>query len=126
MSIEHVGVYVSDLERALEFYTELLGGAAGEIYENRVTGLRSCFVSFDSGTRLELMTRPGLGPRPAGVCFGYAHIGFRLGSPEAVDALVALLALTGVTVVSPPRLTGDGYYEAVVLDPEGDQIELMA
>jgi lactoylglutathione lyase len=29
-------------------------------------------------------------------------------------------------VVSPPRVTGDGYFESVLLDPEGNRIELTA
>jgi lactoylglutathione lyase len=131
MSIEHVGLWVDDLERELAFYTGLLGGTAGDLYENPATGLRSYFVSFNGGARLELMNRSGAGAR-RGVAFqqppsiGYAHVAFQLGRPDAVDALVALLALNGATVESAPRMTGDGYYEAVVLDPEGNRIELMA
>ena len=137
MSIEHVGVWVEDLERELAFYTGLLDGTAGDFYENPATGLRSYFVSFNGGARLELMNRSCVGACPEqsggrGVAFqqppsiGYAHVAFQLGRPDAVDALVALLALNGVTVESVPRVTGDGYYEAVVLDPEGNRIELMA
>jgi lactoylglutathione lyase len=66
MSIEHVGVWVEDLERELAFYTGLLAGTAGDLYENPVTGLRSYFVSFNGGARLELMNRSGVGARRAG------------------------------------------------------------
>jgi lactoylglutathione lyase len=126
MIIEHIAIWVRDLESMLAFYTELLGGASGGLYENPGTGFRSYFVSFGEGARLELMCRPGLGAPPVARCFGYAHSAFRLGSREAVDAAVAALIRQGVTVESGPRDTGDGYYEAVVLDPEGNRVELMA
>jgi len=71
-----------------------------------------------------LMSRPGLLPRPAGASRGYAHLALSLGSREAVDAAVAALRRQGVPVESEPRVTGDGYYEAVILDPEGNRVEL--
>jgi lactoylglutathione lyase len=126
MTIEHLAVWVEDLEAMLAFYTEWLGGASGDLYENPATGLRSYFVSFGGGARLELMSRPGLAPPAAGPCLGYAHLAFRLGSRDAVDAVVAALRRGGVTVESGPRVTGDGYYEAVVLDPERNRVELVA
>jgi lactoylglutathione lyase len=126
MIIEHVAIWVQDLELMLAFYAGMLGGAGGDRYENPGTGFTSYFVAFGDGPRLELMALPGLEPSPAGLCFGYAHLALRLGSPEAVDAAVAELRERGVAVESEPRLTGDGYYEAVVLDPEGNRVELMA
>ena len=80
MIIEHIGIWVQDLESMLAFYTELLGGASGGFYENPATGFRSYFVSFGEGARLELMCRPGLGPPPVSPCYGYAHIALRLGT----------------------------------------------
>ena len=108
------------------FYTGLLGGTGGSLYENPGAGFRSYFVSFGEGARLELMSRAGLGPPPAEACFGYAHLALSLGSRDAVDATVAALRRRRVTVESEARVTGDGYYEAVVLDPEGNRVELMA
>ena len=106
------------------FYCEVLGGVGGELYENPATGFQSYFVSFGPGARLELMSSPGLRPSPADVAPGYAHVAFALGSRAAVDTVVAGLRRRGVPVASGPRVTGDGYYEAVVLDPEGNRIEL--
>ena len=126
MNIDHLAVWVEDLEGMLAFYTESLGGTGGSLYENPATGLRTYFVSFGEEARLELMSRPGLALPAAVPCYGYAHIAFRLGSREAVDAVVAALRRQGVAVESGPRLTGDGYYEAVVLDPERNSVELMA
>lgn len=124
--IEHVAVWVSDLELMRSFYTEALPGERGEYYKNQETGFESYFISFGSGARLELMHRPGLLPRPAGPAAGYAHLALSLGSREEVDAAVAMLPERGVPVESQPRMTGDGYYEAVILDPEGNVVELTA
>lgn len=126
MRIEHVAMWVHDLEVARTFYEAALGGVAGERYRNERTGFESYFVRFEDGARLELMTRPGVEERSSTAeQFGLAHLAFTVGTEERVDALTRELAATGVRVVSPPRRTGDGYYESVVLDPEGNRIEIV-
>ena len=122
--IEHVAVWVRDLEPMRAFYTEALGGSAGALYENPASGFQSYFVSFGEGARLELMHRPALLPSAPEGSGGYAHIALALGGRDAVDAAVAALHGRGVPIESAPRVTGDGYYEAVVLDPEGNRVEL--
>lgn len=126
MKLEHVALYVSDLERARAFFVDWLGGRSNEGYRNPKTGLRTYFISFDGGTRLELMTRPDIpecgGNRPTQT--GYAHVAFSVGSRDRVDQLTHALQEAGFSVVSGPRTTGDGYYESCVLDLEGNQIEL--
>ena len=124
MRIEHVAIWVRDLEQMRAFYTEAFGGVCGQLYENPATGFKSYFVSLGEGARLELMHRPGLGPPPASAAAGYAHLALALGSRAAVDAAVAALRQRDVPVESGPRVTGDGYYEAVVLDPERNRVEL--
>ena len=124
MIVEHVAIWVRDLEPMRAFYTEALEGSAGALYQNPATGFRSYFVSFGEGARLELMHRPALFPSPPDFSSGYAHIALALGSRDAVDAAVAALRGRGVPIESGPRVTGDGYYEAVVLDPEGNRVEL--
>lgn len=124
MIVEHVAVWVHDLEALRAFYVEALGGVSGGLYENPATGFKSHFVSLGEGARLELMHRPGLLPAPAGTAAGYAHIALALGSRDAVDGVVAALRQRGVPIESEPRITGDGYYEAVILDPEGNLVEL--
>ena len=124
MIVEHVAIWVRDLEPMRAFYTEALGGTNGDLYENPATGLRSYFVSLGAGARLELMYRPAPGPSPSDAVAGYAHIALALGSRDAVDAAVAALRQRGVPIESEPRVTGDGYYEAVVLDPERNRVEL--
>jgi lactoylglutathione lyase len=122
--IEHVAIWVSDLELMRAFYTEALPGECGDYYKNPASGFESYFISLGEGARLELMHQPGLSPRPAGPAAGYAHLALSLGSREEVDTAVLTLVARGVPIGSEPRMTGDGYYEAVVLDPEGNVVEL--
>ena len=124
MTIEHVAVWVRDLERMRAFYTEALGGVSGDLYENPVTGFKSYFVSLGEGARLELMYLPGQRLPPTDIAAGFAHIALALGSHDAVDVAVAALRRRGVPIESEPRVTGDGYYEAVILDPERNRVEL--
>jgi lactoylglutathione lyase len=127
MRLEHVAIWVRDLEAAKTFYETALGGTAGARYRNDRTGFESYFLRFEGGSRLELMTRAGLGDRVDGAeRLGLAHLAFTVGDDARVNALTEQLAAAGVRVVSPPRRTGDGYYESVVLDPEGNRIELVA
>jgi len=126
MRLEHVALWVHDLERMRSFYVERLGGRSAERYHNPHTGFTSYFVSFDAGARVELMHGPDLVPRAGPAAAGYAHVAFALGGRAEVDALVERLRAQGVEVASAPRVTGDGYYEAVVLDPEGNRLELTA
>jgi lactoylglutathione lyase len=124
--IEHVAIWTRDLERMREFYIDLIGGQSGPLYENARTGFRSYFISFAEGARLELMSRPATQIGVASVDYspGYSHVAFRVGSRKAVDELVVRLELQGVAILSRPRVTGDGYYEAVIADPEGNRVEL--
>jgi lactoylglutathione lyase len=128
LRVEHVGLWVRNLELMRDFYVAELGGRAGPLYENARTGFRSYFLAFGDGARLELMSRPldQAAEKPDPETFGYAHVAFRLDSRGAVDAAVDRLEAVGVVVLGRPRLTGDGYYEAVVRDPEGNRIELVA
>lgn len=131
MHIEHVALWTPDpasLERLRTFYATYFGARAGERYESRRRpGFASYFLRFpDGGARLELMTVPGLGDAPPGEVRGYAHLAIALGSAAAVDALASRFAADGITVASGPRHTGDGYYEAVVHDPDGNVVEFTA
>jgi len=125
MKIEHLAIWAEDLERLKEFYTAYFGAAAGEKYHNPKKQFESYFLSFPSGARLELMKRADVAQRPAsGPHFGLAHFAFSVGSQAEVDALTARLKAAGYTVADGPRLTGDDYYESVVLDPEGNVVEI--
>jgi lactoylglutathione lyase len=123
--IEHVAIWTDDLERLRAFYERYLGGVAGEQYENESTGFRSYFLEL-GGARLELMQMPAVAERVAGdpQLLGLAHIAFALGSEHAVDELTDRLRSGGYLILDGPRRTGDGYYESVVRDPDGNRVEL--
>lgn len=125
MKIEHIALYVNDLEKARDFFVRYFGAVSNDGYHNPGTDFRSFFLCFDHGSRLELMTKPDL--TDSGDLlnrFGYAHIAFSMGSKEAVDSLTASLKQDGYPVLSGPRTTGDGYYESCILGFEGNVIEI--
>ena len=125
MRMEHVALYVNDLEGAKEFFTNFLGGVPNDGYHNVRTGFRSYFIRFDGGARLEVMNKPGMVDAPKDLNrTGWAHVAFSVGSAEAVDELTARLKESGYAVVSGPRTTGDGYYESCIVALEGNQIEI--
>ena len=125
MHIEHIALYVKDLEKAKEFFVRYLNGISNSGYHNTKTGFRSYFISFDSGARIELMTRPELEDMEKPIAgTGYAHIAFSVGSNEKVDSLTAELRDAGYEVTSGPRTTGDGYYESCIVGIEGNLIEI--
>lgn len=127
MRVEHVGIWVEDLDRVRDFYAAYLGAVAGPRYTNSAKRFESYFLTLPGGgCRLELMRVPGLLPRSGERTRGYAHVAVNLGSEAAVDALTERLRADGYEVVDGPRRTGDGYYESVVLDPEGNRVELTA
>ena len=125
MKIEHVAMYVNDLEAARDFFVTWLGGRSNDGYHNGNTGFRSYFISFADGARLELMTTPGRDDTEKTLNrTGYAHIAFSVGSKEKVDDLTERLRAAGYEVVSGPRTTGDGYYESCIVAVEGNQVEI--
>jgi lactoylglutathione lyase len=125
MKIEHVAMYVNDLEAARDFFMKYLGGKSNDGYHNVKTDFRSFFISFDDGARLELMNKPGLVDEEKQLNrTGYIHIAFSVGSKEKVNELTNILKDDGYEVVSAPRTTGDGYYESCIVVIEGNQIEI--
>ncbi len=125
MKIEHVALYVNDLERAKDFFVKYFNAKSNDGYHNQKTDFRSYFLSFDDGARLEIMNKPEMSDLPKDLAYtGYAHIAFSVGSKERVDALTAELKADGYEVISGLRTTGDGYYESCVVAIEGNQIEI--
>ena len=125
MKIDHIAMYVNNLEAARDFFVTYLGGRSNGGYHNRNSGFRSYFISFDDGARLELMTRPGLvSQEKSADRTGYAHVAFSAGSKEKVDLLTEEMKNAGYEVVSGPRTTGDGYYESCIVAVEGNLIEI--
>lgn len=129
MRIEHIALWTQDLERIKCFYVDYFGAVAGSTYVNAAKGFESCFLSFGEGARIEAMTTSTLNPIAieAGVQrMGLTHFAVSLGCEGAVDELTQRLEAGGYPVLDGPRRTGDGYYESVVLDPDGNRVELTA
>ena len=126
MRIEHIAMYVNDLEAARDFFIRYFNAKSNEGYHNKTTDFRSYFLSFDDGSRLEIMNKPTMEDNEKVLArTGYAHIAFSLGSKAAVDRLTEILKCDGYDVISGPRTTGDGYYESCIIGIEGNQIEIM-
>lgn len=125
MYIEHIAMYVNDLEKARDFFVKYFGAVSNGGYHNPKTDFRSYFLTFDSGARLEIMHKPQMSDEEKHLNrTGYAHLAFSAGSKDAVDELTARLKHDGYKVISGPRTTGDGYYESCIIAVEGYQIEI--
>jgi lactoylglutathione lyase len=129
MRIDHIAIWTKNLDGLRDFYVKYFQAKAGELYHNPGKNFRSYFLSFDSGCRLEIMNMPGI-PDSANDIYkqfsGLIHFAIGVGSKERVDDLTNTLRIDGYEIVGEPRTTGDGYYESVVLDPEGNRIEITA
>ncbi len=127
LSVSVIALWAKDIELLKSFYEKYFGAQAGPKYVNAKKRFFSYFLTFSSGARLELMQMPEIQKSkadPAMQFSGYAHIAFSVGSRDKVDALTLQLARDGFTVFDGPRKTGDGYYESVVSDPEGNRLEI--
>lgn len=125
MKIDHIALYVNDLEGAKNFFETYFQALPNEGYHNKQTDFRSYFLTFSDGSRLEIMTKPDLADSGNLLDrFGYAHIAFSVGSREAVDELTARLTAGGYPTLSGSRVTGDGYYESCILGFEGNLLEI--
>jgi lactoylglutathione lyase len=127
--IEHVALWVRDLDRVCAFYSGYFGAKVGPRYENPAKGFASRFLAFESGARVEVMTTTLLSPvelAPGVHRMGLTHLALTVGPEAEVDRLTSQLRADGHPVLEGPRRTGDGYYESAVLDPEGNRVELTA
>ncbi len=125
MRIEHIAMYVNELEKTKEFFEKYFNAISNEGYHNKITDFRSYFLSFDDGARLEIMNKPQMMDDEKGINrTGFVHIAFSLGSKDAVDALTEKMRNDGYNIISGPRITGDGYYESCIIGIEGNQIEI--
>ncbi|MFI5156738.1 MAG: VOC family protein [Chitinophagales bacterium] len=128
MTLEHVAIWTSNLERLKDFYINHFHGLANDKYTNHQKQFQSYFIRFQSGARLELMTRPDIPENandPAGAQYlGIIHLAFSVDTMKEVDDLVSQFQKEGFPVLSGPRKTGDGYYEFETLDPDNNRIEV--
>ena len=128
MKIDHIAIYAEDMEEMKHFFLAFFGGKASKIYKNKKTGFSSYFIQFEDHTRLELMHRYNVVQtmKTLGYPAGLHHVCFSVGSIEQVDKITALLNDKGYEILSPPRTTGDGYYESCISGPERIIIEITA
>lgn len=125
MKIEHVAMYVKDLEGSRCFFEKYFGAVSAGKYHNRNTGFCSYFLTFEDGARIEIMKKPAMADGEKSMTrTGLAHIAFSVGSKAKVDELTEILREDGFKVISGPRTTGDGYYESCIVDAENNQIEI--
>lgn len=129
MKIEHLAIWVDQLEAMKDFYEHYFDAQAGSLYHNPKKNFTSYFLSFEEGCRLELMHKPEIPANQNDVheqYRGIIHFAISVGSKARVNALTEELRKAGHQIVGEPRTTGDGYYESVVLDPEGNRVEITA
>jgi Lactoylglutathione lyase and related lyases len=125
MKIHHVAIWVKDLEGMRNFYLKYFDCQSGERYENPTKGFSSFFIRFDDRACIELMHRNDISKNSSWDAFGWTHLAIQVGSKAEVDRMTRRFEEDGLTIESLPRVTGDGYYESVILDPEGNRIELV-
>lgn len=124
--IHHIAIWTFRLEEMKEFYTRYFNGTSNEKYVNPKKGFESYFLRFEGGTDLELMSRPDVQNLPIEENrLGLTHLAFAFDSREAVLQQTELLRSAGYSIVGEPRTSGDGYFESVVLDPDGNRIECV-
>lgn len=126
MKIEHIAIWTKDLEVMKNFYHKFFNMKYGEKYTNPDKGFSSYFLSLNKGTRIEIMHKTDISDKIElkGYCYGLTHIAISVGSKNKVNELTELIRNNGYKVIGEPRTTGDGYYESVILDPEGNHIEI--
>jgi lactoylglutathione lyase len=128
MRIDHLAIWTNNLERLKEFYIKYFKATANTKYINPKKKFESYFLSFDNGARIEIMRRPGIPESlndSVAEFTGYIHLAISVGSKTLVDSLTETLRKDGYKVVSEPRTTGDGCYESVILDPDGNRVEIV-
>lgn len=127
MHIEHLAIWVKELEPMLNFYSKYFGASPGNKYTNAAKHFESYFLTFEGGPRLELMYMPSV-PDTANDAYlqftGFIHFAISVGSEDRVNVLSRQLQADGFELIEGPRWTGDGYYESVVLDPEKNRVEI--
>lgn len=127
MRIEHIAIWVDDLEVMRRFYAGYFNARSGPLYHNLKTGLQSYFLSLSDGARIELMKRPDIQSVSDRTTEkqGYAHLAISVRGHQGVDTLYQKMQAEGVRIVAAPRVTGDGYYEFVCQDPEKNRVEVI-
>ncbi|HCE57705.1 MAG TPA: glyoxalase/bleomycin resistance/extradiol dioxygenase family protein [Prolixibacteraceae bacterium] len=129
MKIDHIAIWTSNLEGLCNFYIRYFDASSSEIYYNHSKEFRSYFLTFDGECRIEIMEMPRIPASKNDIIkqyLGLIHFAINVGSKDRVNQLTEILRKDGFKVIGEPRTTGDGNYESIVLDPDGNRVELMA
>jgi catechol 2,3-dioxygenase-like lactoylglutathione lyase family enzyme len=130
-AFDHVGISVSDLPAATDWWCRALGLTVEYRVEPPGTDLTGVMLIHPSGLRVELLHRPGAlafpapsGPVEAAGRRGYGHLCLRVGD---VAAAFAALVDAGATPRKPPAPSParPGATTAFVADPDGNLVELL-
>jgi lactoylglutathione lyase len=128
MILEHAAIWTDNLEILKDFYVKYFDGKASKKYINKAKKYESYFISFRSGARLEIMTRPDLAENMNDTVGrqhkGIIHLAFEAATKLEVDEKAMEFTANGFQILDGPRITGDGYYEFVTLDPDNNRIEI--
>ena len=127
MKIEHVAIWTLDIDKMAKFYEKYFNAMIGKKYINEKKGFESVFLSFDEGSRIELMKNKSLQSvtnNNVSSVIGYAHLAISVGSRMNVDSITSDLRSEGFKIIDGPRQTGDGYYESAIFDVDGNKIEI--
>lgn len=117
--LNHFGIVVSDLDKSLTFYRDLLG--ARVVFEGHIPATNTAVRYLQiSGGMIELLHRPDA---PSDETVGVTHVAFLTDSLEAdFDRAVA----AGAKPLTQPRPAGSGVGRlAFVQDPNGAKVELL-
>lgn len=129
MKLEHIAIWTDNIELLRNYYVSFFDGQSNEMYINPKTQFQSYFISFESGARLEIMSMPNIPDNTNDTINaqhkGIIHIAFSVDTKQEVDAKAALLQANGFEILNGPRVTGDGYYEFVTLDPDKNRLEVI-
>ena len=126
MKLHHIAIWTFRLEELKEFYVRFLGGKSNEKYVNPKKGFESYFISFGEGPSLELMSRPDVQNTVVEENrVGLTHLAFTFPGQEEVLRFTEEMRSEGYTIAGEPRTSGDGYFESVILDPDGNRIECV-
>lgn len=126
MHLTHIALWTNHLERLRDFYVTYFDGTSNEKYENPKKGFASYFVSFESGPSLEIMSRTDISKECEPERIGLTHLAFHADTKDQVHQMIERFRADGHTIAGECRTSGDGYYEGVVLDPDGNPVEIVA
>lgn len=125
IGFSHLAIYVFDLEGMKNFFIRFFSAHSNAMYHNPKTGLKTYFLTFPDGSRIEIMNRPDVSAGSENQYrAGYSHIAFSVGGKKEVDEITRKLNKNGFPVLSGPIVTGDGFYESSISGPEGNIIEI--